>query len=621
MKNGETAYIDLVQQARLGNKESWDRLAEITRARLRMYIYRLTLDNDGTEDILQETMLEMFKFLDKLERPERLWGWLLRIASNNVKDHYNRRNRRNIVDLESVGRGPRERQEGLEELVSEEVKQVVSAAMHSLKPRHRMVLALRCYEDMPFSKISEVMDCGKFGARMLFSRAKKALAKQLSRRGLTRGSLVIALALFGKMTATTKAAAANISVTAATLKVGAAASLIAVATSKTTIVTMGAAAVITAGAAKSDMLGGFLAGPGKAGVDRSLSAPQRSAKEDGVEESWYFYPSGSGGAVMMRLCESNGRPGHSRFRVLQNQHGNYSYENGAIYMENFRSYNADLSVRRLPTDAKALSAFISETEGTIEGMESISAAGRGLLIICKRDKGLNDKIWRVDRHSNVLDEDYFQGDWPTGLTTIDRRDEMHERGWTYFRISGRIDGKTVSGTGRIPFVYAESERYSPWLKLKIGNDMTIVDTVSGAYVSRAGSPGTRSYKPGTFLKGLARPWMGLHTIDTIRRDAAEQRIPFETERIEENKVRVTLACRHLTLAYVIDLEADVVREIAFSEDEDDRGRGFLRFSYLQDITDVDKSFVSPRSIGVSRGQQQGMGLLWLVELLQSSSAE
>ncbi len=201
MKNGEKEYIELVRQAQLGNEESRNRLAEITRGRLRMYVYRLTLDNDWTEDILQESMLEMFKFLDKLQSPERLWGWLLRIASNNVKDDYNRRRRRSMADVEQGKIGPRDRQEGLENLVGEEVKQVVSAAMLALKPRHRMVLVLRCYEEMPFSKICEVMGCGQFGARMLFGRAKKALARQLSRRGLTRGSLLMALALFGKMTA------------------------------------------------------------------------------------------------------------------------------------------------------------------------------------------------------------------------------------------------------------------------------------------------------------------------------------------------------------------------------------------------------------------------------------
>jgi len=416
MKNGEMEYIELVRRAQLGNEASRNRLAEITRGRLRMYVYRLTLDNDWTEDILQESMLEMFKFLDKLQSPERLWGWLLRIASNNVKDDYNRRRRRSLADVEPGKIGPRDRQEGLENLVSEEVKHAVSAAMLALKPRHRMVLALRCYEEMPFSKICEVMGCGQFGARMLFGRAKKALAKQLSRRGLTRGSLLMALALFGKMTATTKAAAANISVTAATVKIGAAASLAAMATSKTAIVTMTAAGLITGGSvAVGPSVVEFYSGQTRPDANSSLIVQGQKARITRPEESWYFYPAGSTGPVMMRLAESNGRREDSRFRILQNQHGNYRRDKNTIYTDNSRLYNADLSVRRLPTDDKALSAFISHIEGSPGNMEYVSAgAGRGLLVICKRDNSLNDRIWRVDRHSNVLDEVFFQFDWPGG---------------------------------------------------------------------------------------------------------------------------------------------------------------------------------------------------------------
>ena len=60
----------------------------------------------------------------------------------------------------------------------------------------------------------------------------------------------------------------------------------------------------------------------------------------------------------------------------------------------------------------------------------------------------------------------------------------------------------MRGTGRIPFVFAASDKNWPWVELRIGE--TIVNEVGFA--------------------GLGRPWMGLHTIDTIRRDAAEKRI-------------------------------------------------------------------------------------------------
>ena len=67
------------------------------------------------------------------------------------------------------------------------------------------------------------------------------------------------------------------------------------------------------------------------------------------------------------------------------------------------------------------------------------------------------------RHQNNLDEDYFQADWPTNANVVDNRDEMHKRGWTYFSVSGNINGQNVTGKGRIPFVYSTSDKYSPWI--------------------------------------------------------------------------------------------------------------------------------------------------------------
>ena len=72
---------------------------------------------------------------------------------------------------------------------------------------------------MSYSDIAEVMGCSEFAAQKLFYRAKGSLKKQLIRRGLGRGSLMIALTMYGRLTAPTKAAAASVSVTSATVKV------------------------------------------------------------------------------------------------------------------------------------------------------------------------------------------------------------------------------------------------------------------------------------------------------------------------------------------------------------------------------------------------------------------
>jgi len=244
-------HAELIKKAQLGDRECLSRLAEAARVHLREYVLRLTLQEDLTEDIVQESILEMFKIFDKLKKADRFWAWLHGIAFNKIRSHYGRQWRHKTISLSEVACeiATEDSQNALADMVNRELKQIVLRSMRELSPRHRAVLTMRCYKEMAYSDIAILMGCSEFGAQALFYRAKKALAKKLSHHGLGKGYLLTALVLFGKLTAATEASAANVSVTAATLKVGAAASLAAMVTSKTAIVSLTAAGTIAAGTA------------------------------------------------------------------------------------------------------------------------------------------------------------------------------------------------------------------------------------------------------------------------------------------------------------------------------------------------------------------------------------
>ncbi len=55
----DSSIAQLVTDAQLGGQSSMDRLAELARERLYAYLYRITLDHELTEDLLQETLLQM----------------------------------------------------------------------------------------------------------------------------------------------------------------------------------------------------------------------------------------------------------------------------------------------------------------------------------------------------------------------------------------------------------------------------------------------------------------------------------------------------------------------------------------------------------------------------------
>jgi len=554
--NALPAYIDLIEKAQLGDKAAFNALAEATRDRLRLYVYRLTLDEELAQEIVQETLIEMFKILGKLKETDKFWPWLYGIATNKLHRHYRtERKHRNLAAAQAV-RSERaaDRAEGFENLVAGELRQIITGAMDRLKTRHKAVLVMRCYDEMSYADIAQAMNSTEFGVRMLFVRAKKSLQRELLRNGFGRKTLIPALILFGKMTAPSEAAAAQVSVTAATASAGLAAGLIGAATTKTAVVSTAAAGLLVAGSVA------VLSGP-----DDAVEKPAEPAgvvsvidsimPTDSAQRSWYYFPQGPGGPVMIRTGEDL-----STSRYLQDDHANYIHRDGAIYMTNHRYYHPDLSVMRLPTDSADLAAFLSRMDGRSSPFEPVTAGGKGLLVVATRGRNGDDgRTWAV-RHTNVLDEDFFQSDWPANLRTIDDRDAMHRRGWAGFAVTGRINGEFVSGQGRIPFTYAASRVYSPYLDLWAGN-LRIVDTGSVSGFSINDEPAAAG-AGGAFFAGLARPWMGLHVLDSVRRDAAACNLGFVTERIDDTgQARVTVSLPDAELIYTIDLANDLIHRI------------------------------------------------------------
>jgi len=621
--DSKAGYIELVERARRGDKQSLNQLATMARDRLRVYVYRLTQNQDLTQEIVQESLLEMCRVLGKLKQNDRFWSWLYGIATNKLHRHHRTEKAlRNAAAAEERRRGPmKERQGGLENLVSQELKQIVSKAMQKLRTRHKAVLVMRCYDGMTYAEIADSMGCTEFSTRMLFVRAKRALQKELSRNGFSKGSLLAALVVFGKMTAPSEAAAAQLTVPLAATKAGVLASLAGLATTKTGLVSIAAVGAVTIGTVTTTTQLGhqtrtaaFRPG-GNTRLVSTLGAPT-----DAAGRYRYYFPDGPEGPVMLRAELGTTVTGPER-QFLQNSRANYAHRDSSVAINNHRIWSEDLSVMRLPTDSPTLTNFLSRIEGKASRTEPVEVGGRGLLVTVERsgqdDPDAGKARPLTVRHQNVLEEDYFRSDWPTDARIVDNRDAMHRRGWTYFRVQGRIDGQDLSGTGRIPFVYGTSKQHSPWLRLQIGAGVTLVDSSTGAMVLEPDGSTAARYPQGSFFRGLARPWMGLHTMDLVRRDAAEQRIPFETQVMDGGyEIQVTILGESITLVYTIDLEADLVLAIEFRRGSTSVGR--LDFEYLRDVDVNLDEFKAPAGLDNRVSLQKSQGISWLTQLAEGT---
>ncbi|MHC4118141.1 MAG: RNA polymerase sigma factor [Planctomycetota bacterium] len=630
----EQASIKLVRLAQQGRQDCMNRLAAEAEGRLRAYIYRVTLDHDLTQDLSQEALLQMVKSLKDLKKAERFWPWLYRIAQSKIQQHFKAKRRKTAFSespdykdflTHHVGDHPAD---GSVRLAQKELSKKVMNAMQQMQQQYRAVLSLRCLEQLSYSDIGVAMECNEVKARVLFFRARQALKKRLSQQGLNKGLLVMSLGLFGKLTTPAEAASsANFTVTAASVKVGLTAALIATASTKLGVATMTAAAVGLAGIGGVSVLSQPPL-PERTEVRsvhyttqlRNANRGPASSTSRGAYEQWYSFPDGVDGPVFMRMQRWNPQQEQRLCSWLQDEQANYYYSSDErkVYIHNYRVFWSSLKVWRLPTDTAQFTDFLSQVEGETKGMVFARDGQTGLLAGSVDNRFVDAPNFRTHYRYNATGEQQFQYDWPADVPVIDARDPMHRRGWTYFRVHGRVGDTKIEGRGQVPFVCEACDEHPAWMTLRIGDDLEIIDCNDGAYLRRGDGALIAAYKPGSFFKGLARPWMGMHAMNTVRRDAAEQRVWFNT-RPASNRKDVVVTLLHdnpggkTDLVYTIDAENDLIKDIRF--DVRKRTRGSLVFSHFQGIDQLGDEYSEP----VVPDQpniplEEGPGVLWLVSL-------
>jgi len=222
---------EIITKAQQGNRTSMGQLAEVAEPRLQTYIFRLTLNQDLAEELCQKTLVKMVQSLKTLKNIDKFWYWLLRHAMGEVQHYYRDQKRRHEVEIEALNREyfkqyvARNHNDGLDQSARIELSEIIYEAIAQLRFTYRSILVLRCYEELSFAEIAQLMNCKEFGARVLFFRAKHALKQHLSRHGFGKEMLLTGLGFFGILTLSTKATSTACSVNTASLNVGLAATL------------------------------------------------------------------------------------------------------------------------------------------------------------------------------------------------------------------------------------------------------------------------------------------------------------------------------------------------------------------------------------------------------------
>ncbi len=188
-KKGVNNDSELVKQAQQGNRGSMDKLSQIAHQRLYTYLYRMTMNHDLTEDILQDTLLAMLQKVINLRKVSRFWPWLYRIAWSKVQQHYRTQYNRKmeyLADIEPAWQQVKlwdNRLEGLDGMIQQEKIDQLTSACNQLTPLHKDVVKLHSFEQLSYATIAQRTQYSCELLRLRFFRAKQRLKANLLSTG------------------------------------------------------------------------------------------------------------------------------------------------------------------------------------------------------------------------------------------------------------------------------------------------------------------------------------------------------------------------------------------------------------------------------------------------------
>ncbi len=162
----------LIAQIAAGDREAWGRLFQAYAARIYRYALTLIRDRSLAEEVVQETMLAIWKSARTYASGAQPSTWILGIARHKALDKLRREWQSTQAQAEQAE--PDSEIEPEREVAQQLLGERVRAALAKLPAEHRETVVLAFYHGLSYREIAELMGCpeGTVKSRMFYAKER-----------------------------------------------------------------------------------------------------------------------------------------------------------------------------------------------------------------------------------------------------------------------------------------------------------------------------------------------------------------------------------------------------------------------------------------------------------------
>jgi RNA polymerase sigma factor (sigma-70 family) len=149
--------------------------------------YRLTFDEDDAKDLVQDTYLKAYRFINSFEQGTNAKAWLFRILKNSFINEYRKKSKQptkvDYQEVETYYNSDDVHYQSTSDLRAESVKDMlgdeISNALNSLAVDFRTVIILCDLEGFTYEEMAKILDIPIGTVRSRLHRARNLLKEKL----------------------------------------------------------------------------------------------------------------------------------------------------------------------------------------------------------------------------------------------------------------------------------------------------------------------------------------------------------------------------------------------------------------------------------------------------------
>ena len=176
---------DVIEKCRNGSLHDFRRLVELISPFAFSVAFRILADEEQAKDIVQETMITLWKTIKKIKSPGSFMTWLYRFVVNKCYDQLRRRKRNPeftadektwVLISNKITENP---SSGIEE---RETAQIINLLTDKLSPKQRAVFVLSDLEEMSNEEVSMITGMSRINVKANLHYARKRIGEMIAKR-------------------------------------------------------------------------------------------------------------------------------------------------------------------------------------------------------------------------------------------------------------------------------------------------------------------------------------------------------------------------------------------------------------------------------------------------------